>query len=346
MIGVWVNSIGMRSPALNLADARRLLGKTLDIASAARREAAPGLPERLEVHSLPMLPWHGWGGVVHTYNRHTVRRFVTEHASPDMAVVTANPLLIRYLDWYSGPLVYLKLDAYADLPGVDGQLVNICEPVISCRADLVAATAPALLRGQRDDALLLPQGVDHSHFASRVPKLDGPKTLGFFGLIAEWLDFDLVAQVAAANPDWVFEFVGPSRTWPTTLEHVPNVKRLPAQPYADLPRAISHWHAAWIPFLVNDLTQGVHPLKAFEYLAAGLPTYTTALPAIADHPEIIQVSGASGMNAALQEYQDSHADRLRRTASVKAESWTQRAQVLRTSTQTTQRVQNSAAASA
>ena len=146
-------------------------------------------------------------------------------------------------------------------------------------ADVVVGTARRLLP-PGVPGLYLPQGVDVTLFG-RVPLAVPPgKVLGFFGLLAPWIDLEMIAAVSRAAPDWTLEFVGRADVDTAALRALPNVRILPPVPYAALPEAMHHWRAAWAPFRMNDLTAAVNPLKIREYLAAGLPTFCTPLPEV------------------------------------------------------------------
>ena len=139
------------------------------------------------------------------------------------------------------------------------------------RADGVVATAMAFLPPGARRTLYLSQGVDLAHFA-RVP-IEPPRrrVLGFFGIIAEWIDDDLVEQAAHRLPKLTFEFVGPIRDQPRFLDAAPNIVWRGPLPYEDLPAAMANWDAAWILFLVDDLTRAVTRSSCASILPAGYP---------------------------------------------------------------------------
>jgi glycosyltransferase involved in cell wall biosynthesis len=193
-------------------------------------------------------------------------------------------------------------------------------------ADVVAATARRLLP-PGVPGLYLPQGVDAGHFGRL--SIDPPpgKVLGFFGLLAPWIDLDLIAAVARAAPTWTLEFVGRADVDTATLRALPNVRILPAVPYSDLPSAMRHWRAAWAPFAMNDLTAAVNPLKIREYLAAGLPTVCTPLPEVQGIRGVRLGSSADDVSAWLRDEAegDSPSRRATRRRDVAGDSWAARA---------------------
>ncbi|MFP6665571.1 MAG: glycosyltransferase [Deltaproteobacteria bacterium] len=157
-------------------------------------------------------------------------------------------------------------------------------------ADIVIATADRLLDGlkaTRSDALLVPNGVDLAHFATtetagarRFADLPRP-IIGYFGALARWVDYDLIAALARARPEWSFVLIGPDHDGTAAasgLAALPNVELPGAVPYAEIPSCLAAFDVATIPFQVMPLTRAVSPLKLFEYMAGGCPIVSAALP--------------------------------------------------------------------
>ena len=160
-------------------------------------------------------------------------------------------------------------------------------------ADVVAASARDLqveMLPARPDTILCPNGVTFEHFAghrSGPPPADlteivnrGRPIIGYYGAIAEWVDYDLLDYAAERLPDFSFVFIGPN--YDKTMEQAtvftrPNVWWLGPKNYAELPAYLQQFFVATIPFQVNDVTHGVSPLKLFEYMARGKPVVTTAM---------------------------------------------------------------------
>ncbi len=353
---IWVNSIGMRAPKATLSDLRRIAGRLR--ATFARRPSehrqferppnelqpsddaptpARSHGPRIEVLHPTLAPWHDQRAA-RAVNRQIlgreIGRAMRRLGITELVALYANPIARVYLEGLAVRRAgYLRLDDYPRLPGVDAALVTPFDDQALAEAELVFATARALLRGPEDHRrIYLPQGVNVAHFATVSAAPPAGKVLGFFGLLAEWLDFDLAAAVARECPDWTLEFRGPIRSAPESLFALPNVTHLPALPYAALPAAISHWRAAWIPFRRSALTDGVNPLKLREYLAAGLPTASTPLPeVVALGGDTALVETATDVRRWLEQgvLADTEAARLRRRAGMASHDWRARAEQLR-----------------
>jgi hypothetical protein len=214
-------------------------------------------------------------------------------------------------------------------------------------ADLVVASARDLLdkvRASRPDAVLCPNGVDYRHFAGRRPgpppediaDIAGIRPIaGYYGAIAEWIDFPLIRAAAEALPEVEFVFIGPqydeSVTRHLEVFDLPNVRWLGPKDYHVLPDYLHHFDVATIPFLVNDVTHAVSPLKLFEYMAGGRSVVTPNLRECARYEAVLVADGPADYVAkirrALELRNDpDHQALLRRTA--RANTWDMRAGTL------------------
>ena len=96
--------------------------------------------------------------------------------------------------------------------------------------------------------------------------------LGFFGVIDERFDTQLLDEVAARRPDWQFVMVGPVvKIHPESLPARSNIHYLGSKTYQQLPEYIARWDVALLPFAQNESTRFISPTKTPEYLAAGKP---------------------------------------------------------------------------
>ncbi len=176
--------------------------------------------------------------------------------------------------------------------------VRFHHPVAMDRADVVMASAPALIdqhRSERSDILYVENGVDPKAFGrprprpSDMPDVDGP-VVGYHGMIARWFDFDLVGALAGRLDDAQIVLVGPVdpsvREHLTDLEGLANVHYLGPRPSDEIAAYVHAFDVGVVPFVVDDLTRAVSPLKMYEYMAAGVPVVATPLPVCEAHPLI------------------------------------------------------------
>jgi glycosyltransferase involved in cell wall biosynthesis len=158
------------------------------------------------------------------------------------------------------------------------------------RADAVTVTSPTLRKRILDvhlrDVRIVPNGVEFDRFASiadtrRPADLPPPGAtiVGYVGSIYPWLDFGLLDRTIGSMTDLSFVMVGPlhpavAREMDRLARHR-NFSFLGLKAYADVPSYMKNLDAAIIPFRRTLLTEGVNPVKLYEYSAVGVPTVAT-----------------------------------------------------------------------
>ena len=186
------------------------------------------------------------------------------------------------------------------------------------------------------EVVLVPHGVDYDHFAQAtspdtiVPAdiADLPKPiLGFWGLIQDWLDLDLLADVARARPDWSIVLIGEALADTSALSDLPNAHLLDRRPYRSLPDYAKGFDLGLIPFRINSLTRAVNPIKLREYLSAGLPVVSTPLPEVQRYRNLVRIADSPSDFVAVCEHtlaeEKSDGARLAaaRQAAMRHETW-------------------------
>lgn len=160
------------------------------------------------------------------------------------------------------------------------------------KADLVYATSTKLIEkfsDVRQDIKYLPNGVNCQDFIPKdlsypkdIEDLKNKKICIYIGAIAEWLDFEKIVYSIETLKQVNFIFIGPRHVEFSNIEEYPNVRYLGKKNYKDLINYLKVSNVAWIPFMKNDLTDAINPVKLYEYLSAGVPTVTTKLREIED----------------------------------------------------------------
>jgi glycosyltransferase involved in cell wall biosynthesis len=220
-------------------------------------------------------------------------------------------------------LIYHCADDYAHVRGFPSTLPEL-EADLCQQADLVITTSETLCQSRRrfnPNTHWIPNGADIEHFSAQanpaVELRDVPRpVIGFVGGLSQWVDIQLLRSLAGLKRDWSFVLIGPVGTDVTPIQDLPNVTLLGARPYAALPSYLAAMDVALIPFKQDPVTYNADPIKAYEYLAAGVPIVATDLPALrrlehvvrlADSPETfltqIEASLAEGRNARRHERQ-------------------------------------------
>ncbi|TAK34318.1 MAG: glycosyltransferase family 1 protein [Chloroflexota bacterium] len=237
-------------------------------------------------------------------------------------------------------IVYDCMDDWAGFAEVD-PAVRAIERELVRESDLMLVSSQTLLDkwadSKGDQCVLVRNACDFNHFRLAQPNdlLDGMKRplVGYFGAIAEWFDFELVQLLARERPQYTFVFLG----WPapgidvSRLRGLPNVHFLGRQVYSLLPYYLYNFDACVIPFLVNELTQAVDPVKLYEYITLGKPVVATRMAELLNYAGYLYIADShrdflAKLDAALIE---SDADLVRRrTDLAQRNTWHARVQLI------------------
>lgn len=191
-------------------------------------------------------------------------------------------------------VVYDCMDELAAFKGADPELVSR-EKQLLARADVVFTGGYSLYeakRGGHPNVHPFPSAVEVEHFATARAGVADPADqvailtprLGFYGVIDERLDLELLDAVAAAQPDWSLVMIGPVMKIDTaSLPQRANIHWLGGKDYAQLPDYLSGWDVAMMPFAINEATRYISPTKTPEYLAGGCPVVSTPIADVVRH---------------------------------------------------------------
>ena len=373
---LWVNYHASRRPKLGGRDARMIARRLRQVCGGARR-----VSPTLDVLSPLLVPVpdsrlarYVNGRVLARQIRAALRRAGRPHSprvparptqlwlfTPDV------PELIDLLrpggqDARTPPaerVVYYCVDDFGAFAGFDPTLVAELERRTIAASDVVITSSAKLYEQRRPlhrNTHLVLHGVDYEHFAAAadlspdaipddIKHLPRP-VLGYFGLISDYVDLELLAQAARRRPDWSFVLIGEARCNLGCLQGLSNVHILGGRAYEELPAYCRGFDVGLVPFRMNRLTRAVNPIKLREYLAAGLPVVSAPLPEVnryahrqagcPSHPpgcSCPAVYTAEGLEqflaacvAALQA--GGAADRHARQALVRSEGWRARVELL------------------
>ncbi|HVQ35181.1 MAG TPA: glycosyltransferase [Candidatus Bathyarchaeia archaeon] len=332
---LWVDSIGMRRPAATAYDARRI-GTKLRRVFRGCRPVEPGL----FVGSPLALPFPGNiaadrinASVLSAWLKWQLKRLGMTRPILWSFMPNVSRLVGRLGERM---VVYHCVDDYAEFAGVSRTSIRRLEADLVRRADVVLTSSEKL----RDERLglnprthFVTHGVDVEHFGRALdPGTPLPEELrhlprpivGFFGLIAEWIDVSLIRAMADRHPDWSIVLVGRAATDLSAIEGKPNVRLLGRKPYAALPAYCRGFDAGIVPFTMTDLTVRANPLKLREYLAAGLPVASTPLPEVLRYGSLVETGRSDHEFVAAVERalaRRSPAAVKARVDAMRAESW-------------------------
>ena len=344
---LWINSLATRKPNLSssrdLAKIKRKLGEFTQGAVNVENDLWVATPLVLP---LPYNP------IARALNRQIIR-FTIQQLRKQLDIDTFQlwtflPNVAPYIGTLGEELsVYYCVDEWATFPGIDKQtLVNLERQLLE-RVDVTFTTSLALAEKKRvhcPATYLAPHGVDYAKFATAldnglaVPedlaKLPGPK-VGFFGTLRDFLDYELIAHVAKARPEWSIALIGQDLSAGTQLvKGLPNVHLLGQKKHDQLPAYCKGFDVGLIPYRIDDDVKFINPLKLREYLSAGLPVVSTDMPEVQPYAHLCHIAKTGDdMVAAIEKAlgEGTHEQRAARCESMKTETWQARvASVTRT----------------
>ena len=207
----------------------------------------------------------------------------------------------RFISWYYTPMalevyghlqpaltVYDCMDELSAFKGASPRLREL-EAELFKKADLVFTGGHSIYeskRSQHSDVYAFPSSIDKAHFAQARNGIAEPEDqkniphprFGFYGVVDERFDIGLLREVAALRPDWHWVIIGPVvKIDPAALPKADNIHYLGGKDYKELPKYLSSWDVATMPFAINESTRYISPTKTPEYLAAGKPVVSTPI---------------------------------------------------------------------
>jgi glycosyltransferase involved in cell wall biosynthesis len=207
----------------------------------------------------------------------------------------------RYIFWYTTPMALPITDSFSPILTVYDCMDELSafknppprlkelESKLFKKADLVFTGGHTLYeakKGQHPCIYPFPSSIDKKHFEkSRAITLEPADQfviptprIGFFGVIDERMDLDLLETIARERPEWNFVIIGPVvKIDPSTLPVLPNIHYLGSKSYEELPTYLAGWDVAMMPFAINESTKFISPTKTPEYLAGGKPVVSTPI---------------------------------------------------------------------
>jgi UDP-galactopyranose mutase len=247
----------------------------------------------------------------------------------------------RCVAWYYTPMalefsrhmhpditVYDCMDELSNFAGAPPKLLSL-ERELFERADVVFVGGRSLYdikREQHENIHLFPSSIDREHFSIARGEIADPEDqsaiphprIGFFGVLDERLDRELLALVAESHPEWQFVLIGPVvKIAPDSLPQAANLHYLGKKEYAELPRYLANWEIAMLPFAMNASTRFISPTKTPEYLAAGRPVVSTPIH------DVVEPYGSMGL-ARIAANAEEFAAAIGELLATKDEQWSER----------------------
>ena len=332
---LYIETPGSRAPASSARDFRKLGRKLFRMLAAPRK-----IHDRLYVTTIPQIPFRKLplaGALNRWLGCFLARRAIAKLGFGRLVswfVVPHPAVLAKRLG--EELTVYYCIDDYAAHPGMDVAVIQALDDHLTRVADVVFVAPRALVEAKRAlnaHVYFSPHGVDFDLFAQAADPATPPAEetralrhpiVGYFGSLAQYIDYDLLVYLAKSRPQWTFLFVGYVSSNVSRLRACENVVLAGPQPYETLPRWAKAFDVAIYPPLVNRQVKNSNPLKLREYLATGKPVVSVVIPETAQFADCVYLarnreSYLAAIDRALAE--DSAELRARRMSAVAGASW-------------------------
>jgi len=306
----WVNTIGTRTPRLDLATARRGLeklgqwlgGKVGYPMSDVRcqnnlfRHRTSDIGNRTSFRVLNPWMWPWFGSAL---GRQLNRRLLVRQLAPVLSSLPSAPVAVTTIPVVADLLdllpvrrwVYYCVDDFGEWPGLDSKTLQAMETRLIERADVLIAVSETLReklarRGRSGEVHLLSHGVDLDYWVAHgecppCPELQGLEQplIVFWGVVDRRMDLALVERLGADLKKGTILLVGPAADHDPALDRIQRVRRFGVMPFEHLPRIAREASVLIMPYADLPVTRAIQPLKLKEYLATGKPTVVRDLPA-------------------------------------------------------------------
>ena len=332
---LWLNSLATRTPKLSS-------GRDLGKIRRKLHEFAAGpvnVENDLWVTTPLVLPLPN-SALARAINRRLLRGFVDRLrlrlGIDSFQLWSFLPTTAAYFGIGEEVAVYYCVDEWITFGGLDPAEVARLERQLLRRVDVTFATSRALYDKKRvacANTHLAPHGVDHARFASALdPALAIPADLaalpepriGFFGTLRPFIDYELIAAIARQRPEWSVVLIGQELADLSALRGLANVHLLGRRTHELLPAYCKGFSVGLVPYRIDDQVQFINPLKLREYLAAGLPVVSTAMPEVTALGDLAHVFATADEAVGIIEHAiatDSPVARIARSAALTSSGW-------------------------
>jgi UDP-galactopyranose mutase len=199
------------------------------------------------------------------------------------------PMALKISDqFYPQRIIYDCMDELSNFKFAPPE-IKVLEEQLFSKANLVFTGGHCLYEAKQDCHINIhpfPSSIDKEHFSKARADVSEPADqahiprlrIGFYGVLDERLNINLLAEVARRRPEWHFILIGPVvKIHPDDLPRFENIHYLGSKTYNELPTYLAGWDITMIPFEKNDSTKYISPTKTPEYLAAGKPVVSSSI---------------------------------------------------------------------
>ncbi len=333
---IYVESPGLRAPKGTGRDIKKLFSKIWKSLRGPRK-----INDNFYVYTLFQLPFHHISFVRST-NKLLILisikllLFWLRVKSPLLWFVVPHLYMVPG-HFNSKGSVYYCIDDYASLPDVDIDSVSFMDKEMTIRCDMVFVASQTLLTAKKllnPNVFASPHGVDFELFnqvyTGKIKKLPADMKhikspiIGFWGLIEEWIDLELIRFLAKRHIDWNFVMIGRVAVQDNPCFSLSNVHFIGRKEFKQLPGYANGFDVGILPYKLNQQVMNCNPIKLREYLATGMPVVSVKFPQVLYYEDVVYIAEndlefEQYLELALQD--NSVEASARRVDSVKGDSW-------------------------
>jgi len=293
----WIGSLGLRKPKFNLSDVKRAFQKLSKMLNKKRVNNKEFELQPILIFPL-VIPYHDFS-LIRLVNKYfisrEIKKVLKKYSVINPILVTSAPVSDNIIGCLGESCsVFYCVDDYSSMEGAFKSIPKLERKLVE-KADIVFAVSQFLIDTRKTESkkvYFAPQGVNTEHFqsvneiASEVKDLKKP-IIGFFGLISEWVNLDIISEAVKAYPDYTFLVIGKSVRDLNHFIECKNFIYLGPVNYKDLPGYAAIIDVGLIPFELNNVTIAANPLKLLEYFSLGIPVVSTNLPEVKKYGDLV-----------------------------------------------------------
>ncbi len=339
---LYVEAAGMRAPKASRRDARKVLSKIRTCFAKPTQ-----VTSNVYLYSPLILPFHQYR-FARWLNGAFLGRLIKRAAD---GVGFREPILWIFMPHFSSVVtsvrskgvVYYVTDEYTATPHVQGSVIRNMEDDILRRADVVFTVSDELRNSKsklNSHVFVSPHGVDVEFFG----RAGDPSTLiptdiaaipkpiaGFFGLIENYIDIDLIAHLASTLPDVSFVLIGRVAQDVSRLRSRTNVHFLGHRDYGSLPGYLKAFDVCLLLYRMGTFSKNANPKKLREYLAGGKPIVSVRIPEVERYADLVGIADSYEDFARFVREAIDHDPaelKTKRLSAVQSESWASRVELI------------------
>lgn len=339
---LWINTIGMRLPHFGFYDFLRVCNKLISWFKKERK-----VEDNMIAYSPFMTPFSNIKFFRKLNNRLLIRgiRRQCQRHSLDLPVLITTVPNIADIVGHLGEkrCIYYCVDDFTTWPGLLKREMLDMEKKLLEKVDLILTSSKVLYkekRTKRCSTYYFPHGVDVKHFEksgqlttmvhNRIKNVKRP-IVGYFGLLDERIDLNLIEYILKAKTEYSIAIVGPVALNIGKLKKFKNIFFFGSVRYEVLPNYIKAFDVCILPYRLSQSTKSINPLKLKEYLATGKPVVSVMLPEVEEYKDIVAIADnypdfVKGIELAIEN--NSNEWIIRRQDRISSESWEEKAKIM------------------